>query len=80
MGDLKYQEEGVVRVIRGPDPTSQDNSSTDAITGVETLLSFGIRDGSRPVSKRDLLLPSGDYLVGVFQGNRSSPFALPDGS
>ena len=55
----------IVRVKTGQDPN--DPSKTDAVLAFEKLLTFGIRDGSRPVVKRNLLMPAGDYIVGFFQ-------------
>lgn len=47
------------------------DESGKSVTERETLLSFGIRDGSRPVRHADLLLPPGELVVGVFGAGQS---------
>lgn len=50
-----------------------------AVTSRETLLTFGIRDGSRPVRHEDLLLPAGELFVGVFGAGQAKGGFRPPG-
>ena len=67
----------IMRVNYGPDPNTNDNSAEVVIIGYEKLLSFGIRDGSRPVIRENLFFPAGEYVVGFFGAGQSSGFRLP---
>lgn len=57
-----------------------ENEAGDAVTSKETLLTFGIRDGSRPVALRNLLLPAGELVLGVFGAGQSSTGFSPPGA
>ncbi|MGI9323735.1 MAG: VWA domain-containing protein [Pseudomonadales bacterium] len=66
----------LIAVTYGPDP-NDSQAGTEVVTDTEKLLTFGIRDGSRPVTKPDLWLPAGDYLVGFFSAGQQGGYRPP---
>ena len=67
----------IVRVDYGPDPNAAGGSGEEVVTGTKTLLTFGIRDGSRPVTRQNIFFPAGDYVVGFFQTGTSGGYKPP---
>ena len=68
----------IVRVDYGPDPNAPEGGDAEEVViGANSLLRFGIRDGSRPVTKHNVFFPAGDYIVGLFQAGTSSPGYQP---
>ncbi len=67
----------IVRVRYGQDPNDKDESKPAVILGFDNLLTFGIRDGSRPVYRQNLFFPAGDYVVGFFQAGTKKGFQPP---
>ncbi len=67
----------IVRVKYGQDPNDKDESKPAVILGFEKILTFGIRDGSRPVYRNNLFFPAGDYIVGFFQAGTKKGFQPP---
>lgn len=65
----------VIRVEHGPD--SGAPGAQRPVIDTETLVTFGTRDGSRPVTHRDLFLPAGDYVVGLFGAGYDGGFRPP---
>ena len=69
-----YQSLGVKY---GQDPNDKDESKPVVILGFAKILTFGIRDGSRPVYRHNLFFPAGDYVVGFFQAGTKKGFQPP---
>ncbi len=67
----------IVRVKYGQDPNDKDESKPAVILGFETLITFGIRDGSRPVYRENMFFPAGDYIVGFYQAGTKQGFQPP---
>ncbi len=67
----------IVRVKYGQDPNDKDDSKPAVILGFENLLTFGIRDGSRPVYRKNMFFPAGDYIVGFYQAGTKQGFQPP---
>ena len=67
----------IVRIDYGPDPHAPNSAAKEVVIGTKTLLTFGIRDGSRPVTRRNIFFPPGDYVVGFFQTRTSAGFKPP---
>ncbi len=67
----------IVRVKYGQDPNDNDESKPEVILGYEKLLTFGIRDGSRPVYRKNMFFPAGDYIVGLYQAGTKQGFQPP---
>lgn len=70
----------ILRVKYGQNPNSKEPSKQDIILGFDTILNFGIRDGSRPIERNNVFLPAGDYIVGLFQAGSKDKFQPPSPS
>ncbi|MGB5625405.1 MAG: hypothetical protein WBM61_06725, partial [Woeseiaceae bacterium] len=62
----------IVRINYGPDANAAGDDTEEVVLGTNTLLTFGIRDGSRPATRQNIFFPAGDYVVGFFQAGTSS--------
>ncbi|MEM7000315.1 MAG: VWA domain-containing protein [Pseudomonadota bacterium] len=55
------------------------NAAGTEVAARQNLLTMGIRDGSRPVGKRNLVVPAGQTIVGVFGAGQSHGGFRPPG-
>jgi len=67
----------IVRVKYGQDPNDKDVSKPAVILGFDSLLTFGTGDGARPVNRKNIFFPAGDYIVGLFQAGTQKGFQPP---
>lgn len=67
----------IVRINYDSNPNATVDDAEEVVLGTGTLLTFGIRDGSRPVTRQNNFFPAGDYVVGFFQAGASSGYKAP---